>query len=470
MAWAKNRVFWPCCLLAALGVGLVSGPAGAQPCQSSRPTDALGSEGLHYDEDTEVGFLDSPSGRVRVHYALAGTHAPPAKSTLQAPVPDAVVTAARAADDALDAYEALGYRAPLGDVDSPCADDGGSAAVDVYMLNFVGADGQAVVEQCESGAPKRCGGFALVDNDFTRYASTAEGVRTVVPHELFHLVQDAYDADVERWWAEGSAQWAAKQVYPELRDLERFLPAYFENASRPLNVPPPGPITSFLYATAIWPVFLHERFDEDVVREVYETLGEDGGDVLPATDQVLRARGSSLADEYLMFTAFNTATGERATAGGGYRDAASYPELELATLSAEATPLVSDVMSGLGAYYYRLPEGSTGTIQLEADAARVRGLLVPLEDDKPKLDAAEELPASIHGASLLVVAGQSLLRTDARFSVTTSSGASDGGDDAPASSCSVTGPDRRDATLWVLGCLSLGLARRLKREARRRCA
>lgn len=53
------------------------------------------------------------------------------------------------------------------------------------MLNFIAADGQATLDHCTSDGPRRCAGFVLIDNDFRSdgYGSTAEAVRTVVPHQ-----------------------------------------------------------------------------------------------------------------------------------------------------------------------------------------------------------------------------------------------------------------------------------------------
>jgi len=439
---ATHPISWLSTLL-ALAAGVLSGHARAQLCESARPTDPEGSQGVSYG-NAEVGFLDAASGRARVHFARSGPHAPPATSTQQDGIPDAVVAAAEAADDALDAFQQLGYAAPLGDGDSPCASNGDSDAIDVYLIDFAAADGQAVPDHCQAGLPRRCAGFVLVENDFRRggYADTAEGLRTVVPHELFHLVQEAYDADVERWWAEGSAQWAAKQVYPDLHDLERFLPDYFAAPWRPLNVPPSGVITNFLYATAIWPVFLSQRFDAAVVHEVYESEAEDGAGVLPTTDRVLRARGSSLAQEFLQFAAYNAATGVRAPDQGGYADAADYPLVALTPLPTLEGELVSDVGSGLGAFYYSLDAATPVALTLEADPARMAALLVPLAGAKLQLADARPLPATLEGPAVVVVAGQSLSRTDAPFTLRGQApSASPEGDDeassAESSGCSL---------------------------------
>ncbi len=449
MRRALNPVVWLPTLLAA-AAGVFAPDAGALTCDGGRPTDAAGSQGVSYGS-AKVSFYDSASGLARVHYALSGPHAPPAASTIEAGVPDAVVVAAKAADDALAKYAELSYVAPLSDGNSPCASNGDSDAVDIYLTDFAAADGQAAFDHCEAGSPKRCAGFVLVENDFRGggYADVAEGMRTVVPHELFHLVQDAYDADVERWWAEGSAQWAAKQVYPELKDLERFLPAYFKSPWRPLNVPPNGVITDFLYATAIWPVFLQQRFDTSIVREVYDGFGQADG-VFASTDVVLKAHGSSLAKEFLQFAAYNATTAGRGADAAGYPEGASYPAVPLKGLTPGADPLVSDIDSGLGAYYYSLQPDAPLRVELDADPERVAALAIPLIDGKLDLSAAQSLPATIDGESTVVVAGQSLLRTDAPFTLrgVTPIGGTAGakGDSGPGSSgCSIRRGARENA-------------------------
>ena len=208
-------------------------------------------------------------------------------------------------------------------------------------------------------------------------------------------------------------------------------------------MPPNGVITNFLYATAIWPEFLSERFDVDLVREVFEGLGPDANDVLPATDAALRQRGSSLAEEFLQFAAYNSATGERAPDSGGYVDAASYPMVTLKPLGSSMGELVSEIGSGFGAFYYSLNAESPTELSLEADPTREAALLVPLAFGKPQLDAAKPLPATLEGPGIVVVAGQSSSRTDAPFKLLGKVPSSEpgGGDDGPGSSgCSVAGP------------------------------
>jgi hypothetical protein len=382
----------------------------------------------------QVKSFDSASGSVRITYALSGPHAPPGAS---AAAPDAVVAAAEAADAALAKFAELGYRAIVSDGDSPCASNGGDDKVDVYLVDFPSADGKAVADHCSAGgAVRACSGFVLVENDFARssYANLREGMNTVVPHELFHLVQNAYDADVERWWAEGSAQWAAKQLHPELLDLERNLPAYFSQPWRPLDVPSSGVAAAFLYATAIWPVFLSERHGDDLVRRVFEGLAAGESTVFASAATALAAQGSSLGQEFLWFAAYNAATGSRARSGFGYEHAANYPLVALSPLVGDPGTSIDDVGSGFGAFYYSVESSEPLSFTLEADPTRMAALLVPMSSGSLDLGAAAALPAETDGSAVVVVAGQSSAKTDAPFRLRI--GESEGGGDSASAGAS----------------------------------
>src|SRR4029079_2947213 len=139
------------------------------------------------------------------------------------------------------------------------------------------------------------------------YATPAEGFKTVVAHELFHTVQNAYDSQLDRFWAEGTAQWAMKTVFPELTDFEGQLPAFFKDNTRSLDTQPSGVTAGFLYGAAVWPLFLTLRHGPDAVRLVIAAEGA-GTKSRVATDTVLASKGSSLAEDLPLFGAWNAAT------------------------------------------------------------------------------------------------------------------------------------------------------------------
>lgn len=391
--------------LAALAGGLVL--AGADPARAAclgRPTDDGGFNRYVYAPATVKSLAGT---KVRVHYATSGAHAPTLASTRPDGVPDTVAFAVETGDLALTKYESMGYHAIPSD--AACPSNGGDALVDIYLVHFNAADGSTHVE-CTGGS---CPSFALVESTFkgTGYASAQEGFRTVVTHELFHAVQNTYKPADAPFWAEGTAQWAMKKVHPDLADFERQLPAFFADTTRSIDSPPSGVTSGFLYGSAVWPLFLSLRHGDDLVRSVFE--GEEGGaEPIPAIDAALEAKGSSLADEYPLFAAWNVATG-KLKSEGGYPDAAKYPGQKTASLKDG----VSDITSGLGYFAYKGTLAAEQRITLETDAARNGGVVVPIVDDVVMLDQAKKLPANASGAVLVVVSGVTTKKSDAKFTL-----------------------------------------------------
>lgn len=396
-------------LVVALGAGAIAFlvSARAEAACAGRPTDAAGYAGYKYGTDVVKSFANA-TGKVRVHYATTGMHAPDPATTRADMVPDTVALAAEVGDTALAKYAAMGFKAPPSD--TACTSNGGDDKVDIYLLAFAGADGTTVPESCSGRA---CGSFVLSESTFSGrgYPTAAEGFRTVVAHELFHAVQNAYDSELDRFWAEGSAQWAMKQVYPELKDFEGQLPAFFKDTTRSLDTQPSGVTAGFLYGSAVWPLFLSLRHGPESVRSILEKEA-DGTGALPATDAFLKEKGSSIAEDYPLFGAWNAAT--KGLAGmGGYPDAAKYPGVKLGALADGAT----GITSGLGYYAYRATLDAQSNISLETDATRNGGVAVPISGGKPDLARAAKLPTNIDGDVLVIVAGITTKKTDAPFTL-----------------------------------------------------
>ena len=379
--------------------------AHAAGCQG-RPTDPAGFQGYSYAAEVVKAFAGA---RVSVHYATTGANAVDPASTRGDGVPDTVALAADVGDKALAKYAEMGFKAPPSD--ASCASNGGDAKIDVYLVAFSGADGTTIPEACTGRA---CSSFVLAESTFKGrgYPTIAEGFQTVVAHELFHAVQNAYDSQLDRFWAEGTAQWAMKNVYPQLVDFEQALPAFFAEPARSLDTQPAGVTAGYLYGSAVWPLFLALRHGPDTVRAILEAEA-DGTKSVVAADAVLLTKGSSIAEDYPLFGAWNAAT--KTLAGtGGYPDAAKYPGVKVAALADGVTA----ISSGLGYFAYRGSLGADASISLETDAARNAGVAVPIGGGKPDLARAVKLPANVAaGDVLVVVAGITTKKTDAPFTL-----------------------------------------------------
>jgi hypothetical protein len=402
---------------------------------------------------------------------MSGTHAPALTSTRPDGVPDTVAFAAETAEDVLTRYAQMGFRKIPSD--AGCASNGGDDKLDIYLVRFAGADGSTVPE-CEGAT---CSSFLLVESTFDTkgYASAQEGFRTVVAHEIFHAIQNAYRPRSEPFWAEGTAQWGMKTLFPDLEDFERHLPAFFSDNGRSLDASPSGVTAGFLYGSAVWPLFLSLAYGPDTIREIFE-LEAEGQAPLPATDAVLAKKGSSLAQAFPMFAAWNAATGKLPSTGG-YPDAAKYPGINIEKLSEG----VEGITSGLSYFAYRGKLEDKWEIALETDATRNAGVVVPIEDGVARIDRAKRLPADAEGEVLVVVAGVTTKKTDAKYvilfqepgtSSTTPGGtapppSSGGGDDGCSAAPGAVHPTSLRGVL--AGAVAVALAAlRARRKMRRR--
>ncbi len=372
-----------------------------------------------YGGATPHSFAEA-DGAVRVWWVESTSDAPNLASTRVSNVPDAVVRVAEIAEEARAEYRHLGFLDPLPDLDSP-VEGGREGLLDIYLIDFASADGATLTNQCtESEEAATCAGFMLIDNDFAAgsYQDFDEGARTVVPHEYFNLVQAAYDAGNDAWWNEATAQWAAKHVYPELTDLERFLPAYFRSPNRPLDAPSAGAAASFLYGTAIWPVFLEETRGISIVREIFEDMAGRAGPATASMDTVLARHQSSLADAFAEFAVRNVGTGSRASSEG-YAHASDYPELLFTSFPDELPGAVSGVTTSLSARYYELTATQPTALELgpKTKRDRTRVYAVSLEGGIADVATARELPVTVTGDTVIVVAGTTALKSDAAFDV-----------------------------------------------------
>jgi hypothetical protein len=406
----------------------IASPAQAA-CPDTRPTSA----GAPYAFDAPVQTFDTE--HVRVHFATTG---PNAVRDLTAPgetVPDDVKLVGDRTEQAFTAYAAKGFRLPLADTrQAPCSPGGGDARLDVYLVAFQSADGATVTERC--AAAGTCNAYIIADARLDRrYPTVDEGVRTVLPHELFHAVQYAYSGNLTGFFSEGSAQWAAANLSGSDADLRKFLPDFFRETGRPLDVPPAGATAGYLYGAAIWSVFLAETYGESLIRATLEFQAADRmATTLAATDLALQSKASSMKDAFGTFALYNLATGKRA-GPGGYAQAATYPMASVANLSATADPAAAagtlqaeSAISGYAAKYYRV--SGPGELRLYGNPDEVTTLYAPRADssEAPLVDQAlrtsstgpqlEGAPIAVTSAGgYVVVAGARASKRDATFRI-----------------------------------------------------
>jgi len=314
----------------ALVIASLAAPADAW----ARPDDPLSGDLYKYDAGDVV--LTHATPRFVIHYALAGSHAVDVTDADATGVPDDVEIVGATYEAALDAYEAMGFLAPLSD--GGLTKNGGDAKFDVYLLDFAGVADGTFVKDPNGCTGDTCIGYMVQENDFVgyAYASFTEGTRVVSSHEFFHAIQAAYDVGQGPVMDEGSAVWATEQFDGTLDDFEGFIGAFLSNVDRPLDEPLPGPADGFRYGAAIFFRYLSEKFGPDTVRELWEACADGAGGVadpywLTSIDGVVAGHGSSFPDAFTEFATWNLFTAGRSDPTRSYVNCDAYPSVPLTT-------------------------------------------------------------------------------------------------------------------------------------------
>jgi hypothetical protein len=214
------------CLLAVIGllVTLATTPAARA---DGRPPDASGTVCTY--RVPEAPPYDSPQGHVRVHYVAdpADRDSPSLASTRVGGVPDWIVAAGQAAEQAWARETALGFPPPPAD-DGDGAERGGDARYDVYVCDLASHD---LGELAATVADPPGSGFSyiVVDNDYAPAevapltTTGTEQLRVTVAHELFHAIQIGEDRGrLPEWLAEATAVWMEGIVVPPDVDREIY--------------------------------------------------------------------------------------------------------------------------------------------------------------------------------------------------------------------------------------------------------
>lgn len=295
----------------------------------------------------------SPKGYVRVHYATLGTDAVlyPLIDANTDGIPDYVNKIADIADSVweLEVIQ-MGYPAPPSD-----GINGGDSLKDIYITalpsQYYGItwfEAQITVQSFTS--------YMEIDNDYnfwpynlsSQMERRLDAARVTIAHEFFHTIHYGMDGtefethaetDFVPWW-EMTATWMEEIAYDNINDYYAYLP-YFYNypwyglqyATYPVN-------TVHQYGCVVFPLYLSERFDTSLVRDIWEICAErTGSQFLQAIDRALIEFTSDplkwdTTDQYDFQRAFNEFevwnlfTGSRAArapAGYGFSEAASYP-------------------------------------------------------------------------------------------------------------------------------------------------
>lgn len=312
-----------------------------------------------------------PSGRFKIHYDLTGRDAVDPTDADDNGLPDYIDAVAATLDSTWRfEIDILGYRPP------PIDDGlGGGDEFDIYILQLANAQVYGLTFSDRGGVVSPS--YLQIDNDFTDpiYAQTRglEALRATVAHEFFHSVQFGYYQGRDgAWWQEACSTWMEDIVYPSVDDYLQYLPSFLLAPSRSLDsgIFP----DNHIYGASIFAHFLTQRYNVDVVRWIWEELGERGNAQIAHFDRMIRGvEPGGLASAVSEFAVWNFFTGQRRLEGQFYEEAAKYPAVPSLPRRLEAnTPRVeTGQVDHLASAYFRFtPRLQPGGITLTTDFER----------------------------------------------------------------------------------------------------
>ena len=310
----------------------------------------------------------TPQGYFKLHYTTAGINRVPLADENYNDIPDFIEQAGSIFDYCWSfEIDTLGYQSPPGDFGI----DGNE--IDVYFRNL-DAYGYTIPEDPIPSTPyEDYSSYIVLDNDFSGpgfYTHGLDALKVTAAHEFFHVIQLGYQyREHDVFFMEWSSVWMEDIVYDEVNDYYGYLSYFFDQPDLPLiffN-------GSHEYGAAIWLRFLSERFDRNIVKQMWNKIREKNA--METMKEVLNERGSSLCEEFSTFAIWNYFTKSRAKY---YREAANYPEIHFSSNDFVVDVPYHDSTAFLSTKYYNFVPQKPGYFQLHQQINNLyTGLIAP---------------------------------------------------------------------------------------------
>ena len=313
--------------------------------------------------------LLSPSGHFRVHYDTEGVNAVSPQDDDANGIPDYIDLALAILDSTwVLEIEQLGYKSPPSDNGL-----GGGDEYDVYVVELgVGRSFYGFAYPGTSGATTYS--HLEIDNNFTDpgYKQTRglDALRVTIAHEFHHAIQFGYYATFDgSWWQESTSTWMEEVAYPHIDDYLQYLTYFLSEPQRALNS---GPYQSLhTYGSAIFSLFLDQRYGRELNRLIWEELGQRKSVNLDHFDHVIRqVEPGGLGVVMGEFAVWNYFTNNRYR-DPYYAEGNLYPTVPTRDIAVDAETVVRDtsLVDATGSVYLRLePQLRAGGVDLFFDA------------------------------------------------------------------------------------------------------
>jgi len=290
---------------------------------------------------------DMPGGHFRIHFTRTGKNSVNMTFGVgPGNVPNYVLRCAAFLDTVVQTeVTTLGYRFPVSDQEGRPQED---PRYDIYMTDIGGqVYGMAWIDTTLFRPDVNvywATSWMEISNDYTQLPwyqdRPFDAMAVTLAHEFFHAVQYTYDAfEAEyrdahlsepccfySWFHELSSTWMEDVVFDRVNDYRFYLPNFLHypwlslRVFRGSNTEQQHP-----YASCLWGKFVTERYDINVMRDIWERCGAKAGfNTFDAFDWALNKRGTSFASAWAEFLVWNYFTGSR-WRSWSYQEGADFP-------------------------------------------------------------------------------------------------------------------------------------------------
>ncbi|MGN6255805.1 MAG: MXAN_6640 family putative metalloprotease [Solirubrobacterales bacterium] len=297
-----------------------------------RPTERLRPTGGEDPNRNAYSVPEAPnspacSQHFCVHWVDQGLDAPNLRDRNGDGIPDFVERVLQVAEHVHQVENGkLGWREPKSDGHR----GGGNGKTDVY-LSEIGGElfGYAAPDRGQATRqhliPRHLYGYLVLDNDYSAFefphTKPINDLEVTFAHEYNHILQFAYDAYQDPWFAESTATWMEDQVYNRIDDYLRYVKPWTRLYETPLTTS-----SIKMYGSAVWNQWLARRYGATLIRKAWAGAidAKPGGFSVAAYERAIRAAGPS--DFSRDFTHFAAAVAEWRT-GRGFRESRLYPDM-----------------------------------------------------------------------------------------------------------------------------------------------
>jgi hypothetical protein len=249
-------------------------------------------------------ILPSRNGWFRIHYATTGTDLPTPESPYT--LTSWIQQVADTFEVAYSAYQGMGYKPP-------------SVPYDVYLRSLAALRiyGQTttIAPTPSAGFPNAYSSYIEIDKDFTDpiYTKTPvlytplQSLQITSAHEFHHGVQFGYNVFFDIWYAEATSTWYEGELYPAVGQLYGYVPGWFTNSTRRLDlaVDANAVSTGAGYGRWIFNRYLAEVYGTGVVKSIWSNLAPlsspDGSSDIPMLPVINASLGNGLAVDFPAF-------------------------------------------------------------------------------------------------------------------------------------------------------------------------